>query len=91
MARPHAGRAYNLCDDEAAPPQDVVTYAAQLMGVAPPPLVAFETAELSPMAQSFYAENKRIKNDRFKRELGITLAYPTYREGLQALYEAEEF
>lgn len=91
MAQPNAGRAYSVCDDEAAPPQDVVTYAAQLMGVAPPPLVAFETAELSPMAQSFYAENKRIKNDRIKRELGITLAYPTYREGLKALYEAEEF
>lgn len=91
MARPHAGRAYNLCDDEAAPPQDVVTYAAQLMGVMPPPVIKFEAADLSPMAQSFYADNKRLKNDRIKQELGVQLAYPNYRDGLKALYEAEAF
>ncbi|MCH1542839.1 MAG: SDR family oxidoreductase [Alphaproteobacteria bacterium] len=91
MAQPNAGRAYSVCDDEAAPPQDVVTYAAQLMGVEPPPLIPFEAADLSPMAQSFYADNKRIKNDRIKQELGVTLAYPTYREGLKALYDAAEF
>ncbi|MDG1007631.1 MAG: SDR family oxidoreductase [Alphaproteobacteria bacterium] len=91
MARPHAGRAYNLCDDEAAPPQDVVTYAAQLMGVTPPPVIKFEAADLSPMAQSFYADNKRLKNDRIKQELGVQLAYPNYRDGLKALYEAEAF
>jgi nucleoside-diphosphate-sugar epimerase len=91
MARPHAGRAYNLCDDEAAPPQDVVTYAAQLMGMTPPPVIKFEAADLSPMAQSFYADNKRLKNDRIKQELGVQLAYPNYRDGLKALYEAEAF
>ena len=91
MAQPNAGRAYSVCDDEAAPPQDVVTYAAHLMGVTPPPLIKFEEATLSPMAQSFYADNKRIKNDRIKQELGVALAYPTYREGLKALYEADEF
>lgn len=91
MAQPNAGRAYSVCDDEAAPPQDVVTYAAQLMGVEPPPLIPFEAADLSSMAQSFYADNKRIKNDRIKQELGVTLAYPTYREGLKALYDAAEF
>ena len=91
MARPHAGRAYNLCDDEAAPPQDVVTYAAQLMGMTPPPVIKFEAADLSPMAQSFYADNKRLKNDRIKQELGVQLAYPNYRDGLKALYEAEVF
>jgi nucleoside-diphosphate-sugar epimerase len=91
MEKPHAGRAYNMCDDEAAPPQDVVAFAATLMSVAPPPLIAFEDADLSPMAQSFYRENKRIKNSRIKQELGITLKYPSYREGLRALFEAGDF
>jgi nucleoside-diphosphate-sugar epimerase len=91
MHQPDAGRAYSVCDDEAAPPQDVVAYAAQLLGVDPPPLTAFEAADLSPMAQSFYGENKRIKNDRIKSELGVALKYPTYREGLRALFEAGDF
>lgn len=91
MHKPDAGRAYSVCDDEAAPPQDVVAYAAQLLGVDPPPLTAFEAADLSPMAQSFYGENKRIKNDRIKSELGVALKYPTYREGLRALFEAGDF
>lgn len=91
MHKPDAGRAYSVCDDEAAPPQDVVAYAAQLLGVDPPPLVPFEAADLSPMAQSFYGENKRIKNDRIKKELGVALKYPTYREGLRALFEAGDF
>ncbi|WP_088346119.1 MULTISPECIES: SDR family oxidoreductase [Rhodomicrobium] len=76
---------FNVTDDEPAPPQDVVAYAADLLGVAPPPLVPFAQAELSPMARSFYAESKRARNDRIKRDLGVTLAYPTYREGLRAL------
>lgn len=91
MARPHAGRAYSVCDDEPAPPQEVVAYAAQLMGIDAPPLIAFEDADLSPMAKSFYGENKRIKNTRIKQELGVTLAYPSYREGLRALFDAGEF
>ena len=88
IARPQAGRAYSLCDDEPAPPQDVVAFAAQLLGLDPPPLVDFEEAELSDMARSFYSENKRIANARIKTELGITLAYPDYRIGLTALFEA---
>jgi nucleoside-diphosphate-sugar epimerase len=84
MARPNPGAAYNLCDDEAAPPQEVIAYACALLGVEPPPLVPFDQAELSPMARSFYADNKRVRNDRIKRELGVVLTYPTYREGLQA-------
>lgn len=91
MHKPDKGRAYSVCDDEAAPPQDVVAFAASLLGVAPPPLIAFEDADLSPMAKSFYGENKRIKNDRIKNELGVELKYPTYREGLRALYEAGAF
>ncbi len=91
IARPNPGRAYSVCDDEPAPPQDVVAFAAALLGQEPPPLIAFEQADLSPMAQSFYAENKRIKNQRLKDELGVALAYPSYREGLRALFEAGAF
>lgn len=85
LDRPAAGRAYNVCDDEAAPPQDVIAYAADLLGVAPPPEIPFAQADLSPMARSFYADNKRVRNDRIKQELGVRLLYPSYREGLRAL------
>jgi nucleoside-diphosphate-sugar epimerase len=85
LARPHPGRVYNVCDDEPAAPQDVVAFAADLLGVAAPPEVPFETARLSPMARSFYAANRRVRNERIRRELGVRLAYPSYREGLQAL------
>ena len=85
MARPHPGRAYNVCDDEAAPPAVVVEHAARLLGVDPPPLIPFAEAKLSEMARSFYAENKRVRNDRIKQELGVRLRYPTYREGLAAV------
>jgi len=84
------GGTWNICDDEPAPPQDVIAYAAMLIGIAPPPEQAFETAELSPMARSFYASNRRIRNTRMKDELGVTLAYPTYRAGLDALWQAGE-
>ena len=73
---------YNVCDDEPAPPQDVVAFAAELLGVPVPLEIAFETASLSPMGASFYAENKRASNARAKSDLGWRLAYPTYREGL---------
>ncbi len=82
-------RAYNLCDDDPAPPQDVLSHAAALLGLPPPPEVAFESAEMTPMARSFYAENKRVRNDRIKDELGVKLLYPTYREGLGALLASE--
>lgn len=85
IARPRPGAIYNVCDDEPAPPQDVVTHAAELLGVEPPPLQAYETADLSPMARTFYRDNRRVRNERIKRELGVRLAYPTYREGLAAL------
>ncbi len=85
IRQPAPGRAYNVCDDLAAPPQDVIAHAADLLGTPPPPLINFEDAELSPMAASFYAESKRVCNDRIKHELGVELVYPTYKEGLKAL------
>ncbi|HRY08103.1 MAG TPA: SDR family oxidoreductase [Hyphomicrobiaceae bacterium] len=78
----------NVTDDLPAPPQDVIAYAAEVLGVPAPPEVAFEDAQLSAMARSFYGENKQVRNDLMKRDLGITLAYPTYREGLAAIAKA---
>jgi nucleoside-diphosphate-sugar epimerase len=85
MAHPNPGSAYNVCDDEPAPPQDVVKWAAELIGIEPPPEVAFDDAELSPMAKSFYSESKKVSNVRVKDELGYEFRYPTFREGLKAL------
>jgi len=80
-----AHRVYNVSDDEPAPPEDVVAYAAELLGMPIPPAVSFEEAGLSGMAASFWAETKRVKNERIRRDLGVDLLYPTYREGLRAL------
>lgn len=85
MARPRLGAVYNVCDDEPTPPQDVVAFAADLLGVPPPPEQDYATAALSPMARSFYKDNRRVRNVLIKQELGVTLAYPSYREGLRAL------
>jgi nucleoside-diphosphate-sugar epimerase len=85
ILRPNPGAAYNVCDDDPAPPEDVLAHAAELLGLPPPPEVPYETAEMTPMARSFYAESKRVRNDRIKEELGVVLRYPTYREGLAAL------
>lgn len=85
IAKPHPGRAYNVCDDEACPPQDVVEYGARLLGLPVPPDVPFEEAQLSAMARSFYADSKRVSNARIKSELGVAMTYPTYREGLGAI------
>ncbi len=82
---PDPGAVYNLCDDDPAPPQDVIGYAAQLLNLPVPPEIAFEDADLTPMARSFYAESKRVRNDRIKDELNVRLSFPTYREGLQAM------
>ncbi len=86
---PSPGTAYNVCDDDPAPPQDVIAHAARLLGLPLPPEVPFDEAELSPMARSFYAESKRVSNARIKEELRVTLAYPDYRTGLAALLQAE--
>ncbi|MEQ1649990.1 MAG: SDR family oxidoreductase [Hyphomicrobiaceae bacterium] len=85
MQAPAVYSIYNVVDDEPAAPQDVITYAAELLGIRAPAEVAFDAARMSPMAQSFYSENKRVKNDRIKQALGVTLQYPTYREGLLAI------
>ena len=77
--------AFNLCDDEAAPPQDVIEFAANLLGVTPPPDIHFDEADLSPMGRSFYAECKRVANARIKAATGWRPKYPTYREGLSAI------
>ncbi len=84
IAHPNPGAAYNCADDDAAAAQAVIAHACALLGVEPPPLVPFEEAELSDMARSFYADNKRVRNDRIKAELGVTLMYPSYRDGLAA-------
>lgn len=84
MARPNAGAIYNVCDDEPAPAAEVVEHASRLLGVAPPPLVPLEQAGLSPAALGFYAESRRVRNERIKRELGVTLRHPDYRRGLAA-------
>lgn len=88
--KPRPGAAYNLCDNEAAPPQDVIAFAAELLGVEPPPEVKIENAEMSPMATSFYSESKRVSNRLMREELGMEPKYPTYREGLRALLAEEK-
>ena len=89
LAKPHPGRVYNVCDDEAAPPGEVIAHACRLLGREPPPAIPFESAELGEMARSFYRDNKRVSNARVKEELGVRLAYPNYRAGLEALLAAE--
>lgn len=88
IARPHPGAAYNVCDDDPAPPADVIAFAAALLNAPPPPEVPFAEAELSPMARSFYDDNKRVSNSRIKRELGVALRHPSYRVGLPAILAA---
>lgn len=89
IQQPNAGAIYNLCDDNAAPPEDVIGHAARLLGMDLPPAEPFETANMTPMARSFYAESKRVRNDRIKEELGVKLLYPDYQTGLAALLEVE--
>lgn len=83
--RPNPGAAYNCCDDNPAPPEEVIAHACTLLGIDPPPLVPFAEAELSPMARSFYRDNKRVSNQRIKDELGVTLTWPDYRQALKAM------
>lgn len=85
IAAPRPGRLYNVCDDAPAPPEDVLAFAAELLHLPVPPAEDFASARMSPMARSFYAENKRVRNDRIRQELGVRLRYPDYRVGLRAL------
>ncbi len=89
IAQPRPGAIYNLCDDDPAPPQDVIGLAAELLGLPLPAEVPFDEAGMSAMARSFYGENKRVRNDLIKSELGVKLLYPSYREGLRALLKVE--
>ena len=85
IARPGHDTIFNVTDDEPAPPQDVIAFAAELLNVPVPPGINFADATFSTMGRSFYSENKRVRNERIKKELGVKLQYPTYREGLAAL------
>lgn len=87
MLKPNPGSVYNVCDDEPAASHEVISYACELLGKEPPPLIPYEQANLSPMAHEFYAANRRVRNDRIKHELGVTLKYPGYRQGLKALLD----
>lgn len=89
IAQPNPGAIYNLCDDDPAPPEDVIAHAAHLLGLPVPPAEDFAAAEMTPMARSFYAESKMVRNDRIKTELGVKLAFPDYRAGLATLLAAE--
>ena len=90
LAQPRQGAIYNVTDDEPGPPQVIITFAAELTGLTPPPEIPFEQAKLSPMAASFYGESKRVSNVLVKREFGYAFRYPTYREALRALAAAGE-
>lgn len=92
MARPLPGAVYNVCDDHPAAPADVVTYACGLLGAEPPPVVDYEEAakEMTPMALSFWHDNRTVDNNRIKRELEVKLRYPDFRTGLKAVLEAEK-
>lgn len=85
LANQETGGIFNITDDEPAPPQDVVSYAASLMGVRPPDEIPFDEAEMTPMARSFYGENKRVANTRIK-EAGYRFRFPDYRAALDDLW-----
>jgi len=85
MNRPNVGSIYNVCDGQAAPPEDVLEYAAQLLGMSVPQAEDFESADMTPMARSFYGESKRVHNNKITEELGVKLRYPDYQSGLRSL------
>jgi len=84
--RENIGEVFNITDDDPAPPQDVVTHAHELMGKTPPPEVDFETADISPMARSFYGENKRVSNQKSKEVLRLEYQWPNYKVSLKRLW-----
>ena len=91
FAQPNTSGVFNITDDEPAPPQDVVLFAYELMNLEPPPEIAFEAADLSPMARSFYGENKRVSNKKSKEVLGIKYEYPDYRTALTKMVRAKKW
>lgn len=90
LKAPAPGAIYNVADNEPAPPQDVIAFAASLLGLPPPPEEPFGSATMSPMARSFYMDSRRVSNARLREELGYKPRHPTYREGLSALHDAGE-
>lgn len=90
IERPSRNTIYNVADDEPGPPQDVIAYAAKLLGREAPPEEPFAEAAMRPMARSFYRDSKRVRNTRIKEELGVKLQFPTYRQGLEALFASGE-
>lgn len=88
--QPRPGEIYNLCDDLPAPSHEVMAYAAELLEMEPPPAIPYEQAELSDMAKSFYADHKRVRNDKIKSQLGLELAYSDYKAGLRAIAAARK-
>ncbi len=87
--RPRPGAIYNLADDEPEPSHEVIRYACELLGIKAPPLIPYDEADMAPIARSFYQDNKRIKNDLIKQELGVALKYPNFRDGLIGCLDAE--
>lgn len=90
MANPNPGAAYNLADDNPVPSHEVIAYACELLGLEIPPLLDYNETDMAPIARSFYKDNKRVKNDKIKQELGVSLKYPDYRKGLEACLAVEE-
>jgi nucleoside-diphosphate-sugar epimerase len=90
LSRGLPGQIWNVADDDPAPPQDVIVHAAWLLGLTPPPEEPFDPSTLSDMSTSFFADEKRVSNAKAKRLLGFAPLYPSYREGLRALFDAGE-
>ena len=87
IAKPNPGSIYNVCDDESVPSKEVVEFACQLLKIDPPPIIPFNQAELSEMARTFYLDNKKVCNNKIKKELRVELKYPNYRDGLNAIFQ----
>lgn len=90
ITHPQPGAIYNLCDNDPAPPQDVIAYAAGMLGLPVPPDEDFDSARMNPMARSFYTDSKRVSNRRMTEDLGVTLRHPDYPSGLSAILAAED-
>ena len=85
IARAQPGGIYNVCDDEPAAPGDVVAYVCELLSREPPPEIPYDEADMSPMAKSFWSDNRRVRNDRMKQDLGVRLDFPDYRIGIRGI------
>ncbi len=90
MANPNPGAAYNLTDNDPVPSWEVITYACELLGITPPPIIPYNEADMAPIVRSFYSDNKRVANNRIKNELGVALKYPDYKHGIDACLAAEK-